>query len=57
MSQQFKNIGSAKVAGVEPGGTISEDELVEHGVNVDALIEGGHLSGRNNKKPANAEKE
>lgn len=57
MSQQFKNVGSAKVAGVEPGGIISEEDLIEHGVNVDALIEGGHLSGRQNKKPANAEKE
>jgi len=38
---QYKVV-SAKLSGKNPGDLISDDELV--GVNVDALIEGGHIA-------------
>jgi hypothetical protein len=42
VSEQFKVVGPCKVAGVEPGGTVSRQALEEAGANIDALL-GVHL--------------
>jgi len=38
----YKIVGTCTVAGVEPGGTVTDDDL--EGCNIDALISGGHLA-------------
>jgi hypothetical protein len=38
----YKIVGICKVAGVEPGGTVTDDDL--EGCNIEALISGGHLA-------------
>ena len=38
----YKIVGTHRVAGVEPGGTVSDDDL--EGCNIEALISGGHLA-------------
>jgi hypothetical protein len=45
---------SDRLAGREKGSTVEADEL--HGVNIDALIKGGHLA-EQKTKAAKAEKE
>ncbi len=42
MSTTYKIVGTCKVAGVEPGGTVTDDDLA--GCNIEALINGGHLA-------------
>jgi len=42
MSTTYKIVGTCTVAGVEPGGTVSDDDL--EGCDIDALISGGHLA-------------
>lgn len=39
---KYKVIGNHKVAGVEPGGSLTEKDLEDFAV--DALVEGGHLA-------------
>jgi hypothetical protein len=38
----YKVAGTRTVAGVEPGGTVTDGDL--EGCNIDALISGGHLA-------------
>ena len=38
----YKVAGTKTVAGVDPGGTVPDDDL--EGCNIDALISGGHLA-------------
>lgn len=40
--RKFKVIGQTRVAGVEPGGEVTEERLHELGTNIDALL-GVHL--------------
>lgn len=41
--RKFKVIGPCEVGGVQPGGTVTEGQLVKHGAtNIDALV-GPHL--------------
>ena len=42
MSTSYKIVGTKTVAGVEPGGTVPDDDL--EGCNSDALISGGPLA-------------
>ena len=42
MSTTYKIVGTCTGAGVEPGGTVTDDDL--EGCNIDALISGGHLA-------------
>ena len=42
MSITYKIVGTCTVAGVEPGGTVTDDDL--EGCNIEALISGGHLA-------------
>jgi len=42
MSTTYKIVGTCTVAGVEPGGTVSDGDL--EGCDIDALISGGHLA-------------
>ena len=42
MSTTYKVAGTKTVAGVEPGGTVTDGDL--EGCNIDALISGGHLA-------------
>ena len=42
MSNTYKIVGTCTVAGVEPGVTVTYDDL--EGCNIDALISGGHLA-------------
>ena len=39
---EYRVIGQCRVAGVEPGGTVSQEALEEAGANIDALL-GPHL--------------
>ena len=39
MSTTYKIVGTCTVAGVEPGGTVTDDDL--EGCNIEALISGG----------------
>jgi len=41
--RRFLVVGAATVYGVRPGGELWEGDLVAAGVNVGALIAGGHL--------------
>ena len=42
MSTTYKIVGTCTVAGVEPGGTVSDGDL--EGCDIDALISGSHLA-------------
>jgi len=42
MSTTYKIVGTCKVAGVEPGGTVTDGDL--EGCNIEALISSGHLA-------------
>lgn len=43
MSSKFKVVGGCEVAGVQPGGTVTADELGKAGANIPALVAAGHL--------------
>lgn len=47
MAQTFKIIGDLAVAGKNPGETVTDTDL--EGVNVEALLEGGHIAPNNSK--------
>lgn len=40
---KFKVVGGCEVAGVQPGGMVTADELGKAGANVPALVAAGHL--------------
>ena len=42
MSTTYKIVGTCTVAGGEPGGTVTDDDL--EGCNIEALISSGHLA-------------
>jgi len=44
--------GRKSVAGVEPGGTVDTADLQADNINVEALIEGGHLVAPVSKRKA-----
>ena len=48
-------VSSDRLAGHEKGSTVHADEL--EGVNIEALLEGGHLAEQKTTKAARAEKE
>lgn len=55
MSKLYRVIGRCKVAGVEPGGTVTRDQVLAYGgpdarVNLDALV-GVHLEEVKPDKP------
>jgi hypothetical protein len=43
-------VTSARLAGFKPGDVVTSDDL--DGVNIEALVEGGHISTQSAKKPA-----
>ena len=43
-------VTSARLAGFKPGDVVSSDDL--DGVNIEALVEAGHISTQSVKKPA-----
>ena len=48
MSNTYKVAGTRTVAGVEPGGTVTDGDL--EGCNIDALISAGHLAAPSTNK-------
>lgn len=40
----YEVIGDAKILGQEKGSKITKKDLVEHGANIAALIQGGHIA-------------
>jgi|TARA_R110000787_G_scaffold8898_9_gene30886 hypothetical protein len=46
----YEIIGDAKILGQEKGAKITKKDLVEHGANIAALIEGGHIADTKPKK-------
>lgn len=40
----YEVIGDAKILGQEKGSKITKKSLEEHGANIDALIQGGHIA-------------
>lgn len=48
-------VTSNRIAGKQPGDSISDEELA--GVNVDALIEAGHISKTEPRKPKQSEEQ
>lgn len=55
MSKNYRIVGGRPVAGKQPGEVLSEDDL--EGVNVDALIRGGHVVEERPAKRAKQEEE
>ena len=49
----YKIVGPRPVAGVAPGGTVTDDDL--EGSNIEALIEAGHLASPNKSKAKDQE--
>lgn len=43
-SSSYTVVGTRVVAGVEPGGTVTEKAITEAGGNVDHLVEAGHIA-------------
>mgnify|MGYP003148259836 FL=1 len=50
---KYKVVGNHKVAGVEPGGSLTEKDLEDYAV--DALVEGGHLADTTGPKSTKTE--
>lgn len=50
---KYRVVGNHPVAGVEPGGSLTEKDLEDHAV--DALVEGGHLELTTGQKTKDSE--
>ncbi len=49
----YKIVGDRQVAGVAPGGTVTDDDL--EGCNIEALIDAGHLASPSKSKAKDQE--